>query len=320
MNIPAGKYQVPEPLSVTARFVVHRLNENRDLKVIVTGKGATTGISKTTGAIQFADFVHSIQECDRCGNFTYPSVDRCHRCGSPDIHSQQDRWDPEASGFFNPWEYMNYYSHNSSVGEVLLLDEAEYSIHKRRAMSGENVEMTKIWAALRYRNCISILTLPSTSMIDSQMMQLGDLWFNATRKGTFDLYHYFYNDFTQQVTPHPLVNEHGMQERFEFQDLEGDPRKSYIDDQKEQFTGDGMEVYDAEDMESELKDATMQHKVAVCEKILANTELSQGEVADCIPAPDSEESDTMSQPWVSKVNRGKDALQDESDNRYPIRG
>lgn len=311
------KIRVAEQLSKVARFIVHRLNEDRDVKAIITGKGATTGIGKTTGAIQLADFVHSIQECNDCSSFTFPTTAVCHRCGSDDLENQQDPWEPDQSAFFDPWNYMDHYTHDSSHGEALLLDEAEYSIHKRRAMSGENVEMTKIWSALRYRNCISILTLPSTSMIDGMMMELGDLWLNATRKGTFDVYHYFYNDYTQTVTPHKVVNELGMQERFEFGHLENDPRKEYIDDRKETFTADGIEVYDAEDVSSELADAKMKHKVKVCEQILAKTELDQGMVGECIPDP--EEGGTMSQQWVSKVNRGKYQLQDSGDDRYPIR-
>lgn len=310
-------WKVPDQWSAVARFILYRLNRNRDVKIVITGKGAATGVGKTTAAIQTARWIHSLQECDRCGWLHVPDATECKQCGHDRLSDQQDEWSADQHAFLDPWKYMDYYTNHSSRGEVLLQDESEFSVHKRRGMSGENVQMTKIWAALRFKQCVSILTLPSTDMIDSMMMQLGDLWFNVTQRGTIYPHHYFYNDYTQHVRAYRITNEYGMQSEVRFGDLSDDPDFQTLTDMKEEYVaGQGVEIFDQADVESAAEDAELHHRVGVAENLLSFSEFNQGEIGELVH-PDHD--DSMSQQWVSKVNNGDLDIQDSNSSRYPVR-
>lgn len=310
-------WKVPDAWSAVARFILYRLNRNRDAKIIITGKGAATGVGKTTAAIQTARWIHSLKECGCCGWITVPDASECPQCGSDRLSDQQDEWTTDKHAFLDPWKYIDYYTNHSSKGEALIQDESEFSIHKRRGMSGENVEMTKAWAALRFKECVSILTLPSTDMIDSMMMQLGDLWFNVMRRGTIYPHHYFYNDYTQKVRAYRITNEYGMQSEVRFGNLEDDPEFQKLTDKKEEYTGGrGVEIFDESDVESAAETAELKHRIGVTENLLAYTELNQGEIGEIVH-PDEE--DSMSQQWVSKVNTGDLDVQNSNSKQYPVR-
>lgn len=329
MSEAKGKYYTPETdgrntavpqiWSPVCRFVLHRLNKNRDVKLIITGKGASTGTGKTTAAIGFARWIHQIQQCNDCRLYSEPTASECRYCESENIEDQQDKWTAKQHGFLDPWNYMEYYTNESSHGEALVQDESEYSIHKRRAMSGENVEMTKIWSALRYKECVSILTLPSTSLIDDMMKQLGDLWFNVVKRGVVYPYVYWYNDFRETVTPYRVKLENGVPMRIHFNSLDGDDEYEKMTTMKDNFVaGEGGigDVYRKEDLEKAKNKSEQRYRVKITENLLEYSDFSQKDVGSLVH-PDPE--DSMTQQWVSRVNRGELSAQKEGHDDYPIR-
>lgn len=288
---------VPDRLGVVARFIIYRLLNNRDVKIVVTARGSQTGTGKSTLAVLIAKWIHSLLHCRNCGYITPQGYPRCKRCENPSWMTKEP-WTADDLAFMDVGQYKHYYTKESTFADTMILDEAELLAHNRRAMSGDNVEMTKIFAALRYRNCVSILTLPTTNMIDSQIEELSDIWINVQRRGVAEPYWFWSNDFGG-VHRVPVYNEYGMRERIYFDDLSGDPAYESLNDMKEDyFEGGGGNVYDEEELEERLTNATESTKKDITKWLVHNTDLNQTEIGN-IPAIDK------SQGWVSKVANGQ---------------
>jgi hypothetical protein len=217
--------------SVLGTFIEHRLNENRDAKIIITSKGSTTGLGKSTLAIAICRFVEE-QLAGR-------------------------DWDVEERAYIDVQKYISKYK-SCPQNSALLIDEIEYSADNRRAMSQDNVDLSHAWAQLRYRNVVSVATLPSVSMLDKRMMELADIWINVIQKGKALPHYLSINDYTgrlqKQMLRHPKT---GQTEVITWPDLANDPDYRYLTNLKDQNvrTGDSEQLYDKDDLDKKVEQA-----------------------------------------------------------------
>lgn len=147
------------------QLAVKRINNGRDLKIIITAKDSQTGVGKTT-----------------CAGWLALSWTK-HFAGLD--------WfvDPEeygnGMGTLNPKEYFSIVGKIPSeypAGTVVVVDDAE-ELDARRAMQSLNVEFSQRWMLMRLKQAITIITLPSPKAIDSRLEELADVWINIERRG-----------------------------------------------------------------------------------------------------------------------------------------
>lgn len=143
------------PSSPLHQLFVRRMERGRDLKVIVTAKNAQTGTGKTTLAFWLAQQWHS-------------------------MYADED-WTAENHATLDVQDYLDKYR-EAAAGSVLIMDEAE-QLDSRRSMSHDNVDFSHYWMMMRVRQIVSILTLPSTSALDSRLQELADVWIDVERRG-----------------------------------------------------------------------------------------------------------------------------------------
>ncbi len=154
--------------SVLDDFVNDRLDKNRDVKIIITARNSETGVGKTTLAVKLAK------------------------------HWDRNGWNA-SKGFLDIERYLAYYSDRSSHGDVLILDDAEATVDNRQSMSTENRLISKYWSILRVRNVVSILTMPTMSMLDKRLIELSDCVINVRGKGDAVPYRTYVDDVTHDI-------------------------------------------------------------------------------------------------------------------------
>lgn len=137
------------------REAVKRMDRERDLKIIITATDSQTGVGKTTLATWLAI------------NWTYMFA------GNP--------WEPEEYATVNPKEYFKMI-YEVPRGTVLLIDDAE-ELDARRSMADLNVKFSWRWQLMRYKQLITVITLPSPASIDSRIEALADVWINVLSRG-----------------------------------------------------------------------------------------------------------------------------------------
>lgn len=152
-------------------FINDRLDANRDAKIIITARNSETGTGKTTLAVQLA------KQWDRNG------------------------WSAN-KGFLDIKRYLAYYAHKARAGDVLILDDAEASADSRRSQSTTNVLISKYWSIMRVKNVVSLLTMPTASMLDKRLLELADLLMIVRRRGLAVPYRVYVNDISHQIKTH----------------------------------------------------------------------------------------------------------------------
>lgn len=159
---------VTHPFGQLGAEVRKAIERDYDAKIIVTSHNSKPGLGKTTLATRMA------RAWDPYG------------------------WSAEEKAFMDVFEYHQAYL-TEDPGSVLLFDEIEGEADKRRSNSTKNVQLSQAWAQQRFRNMVTICTLPTVSMLDSRMLELSDYWINVMRRGVAHPYRVLVNDFTGQI-------------------------------------------------------------------------------------------------------------------------
>lgn len=235
------------PFGVQVDKDAHELD--LDAKILCTSANSRPGLGKTTWAIKFARAM--------------------------DPHG----WDPEEKAFLDPYEYMKAYD-KVKPGSVLLLDEIEAAADSRRSVSGTNVDLSHAWATKRYRNMITVATLPTTSMLDKRMVELSDYRVNIMRRGVAKAFEVRIPDFP----PHRPWQE-PMDGVMDFGDLQpDDPAKRYLDELKVEYTQVDREFYSEKEVAKRVKKEKKAAKKEIRDKMIkrfyTETDLSQNDIAD----------------------------------------
>jgi len=169
-DLPFEPEDIPESIRTSElhKTYMQRFAENRDLRVIISADNSATGVGKTTLAIVLAMLW--------------------------DIWG----WDP-IKATLDPREFSVFYD-ECRPGSVMILDEAEQAIDRRRSMTEETLAIGHDFATKRYRQIFGILTLPSKDMIDARIAdKLCDYWVLVEDTGRASVFRFDENAFTGKV-------------------------------------------------------------------------------------------------------------------------
>lgn len=154
--------------STLHKTFLERFADGRDMRVIISADNSATGVGKTTAAVVLAKM------WDLWG------------------------WDVRKATL-DPREYAVLYN-NVYPGSVLILDEAEKALERRRSMSNEVLDIGHDFAANRYRQVFGIMTLPSKDMMDARIAdKLCDFWILVQDTGKAAVFKFEENQFTGKV-------------------------------------------------------------------------------------------------------------------------
>lgn len=261
-------------------IILHRLLNNRDIKIIITSKGNTTGTGKTMLAIILSRVISQY---------------------AGEIFGYEADWSAEKYSFMDVYEYLENYE--AYEGRVLITDEMEYLADNRRSMSDENLHFSQAWQMLRYKNNISIGTAPSFSNLDKRIPENTDIWINVQVPGVANVYYVTMHDFTHEII-YQRIKQRGYNERLLWDAIDNDPDYEYLTEQKSNVGVPGLDQED-EISKEDLNDAKRNIRDTYIENLLElkerknlkiyGEELTQGKIADLAEC---------SQQHVSKVARG----------------
>lgn len=184
------------------RFIETRLNK-RDCKIIITSRNSETGTGKTTLALILAK-VH-----DRIG------------------------WNVNKQ-FHSGFDYADYYDH-AKKGEVLVVDDFQFSADSRRGTSNINVILSQYWAIMRTKNVLSIVTLPTSSMLDKRFLELADIRINIVELGKAYPYRIVVNDFSHKVKQYRWKDRNNNAETIYFTSIDDDNDFQKTIERKDKF-------------------------------------------------------------------------------------
>lgn len=263
------------------KVILYRLIKNRDCKILISSSGNTTGTGKTTLAVILSRI-----------------IDRF----SSELLGKPQGWSAEDFAFTSGYEYVNKYK-DGDEGDVLITDEMEVMLDNRRSMSKSNVEVTQRLQTMRFKNIVTIATLPGIWSVDKRVLHNFDLWINVTQQGRANIYLISVNDFTGQLE-YKRLRVDGIRESLVWLPLINDNDKNHLDELKENVHEDEDGFGDNE---TNLRDNLIKNKkINAVELLILNDindmGMTQSDIAKLIP---SEENDKehMSQQWISRVKK-----------------
>jgi hypothetical protein len=236
------------------QIFLDRLEQNRDLKIVITAADAQTGVGKSTLAFSLAASWHPIYT------------------GEP--------WTAEDCATYDVGEFLQQYT-DQTPGSVLLMEEAE-QLDSRRSMAGENVDFSHYWMAMRVRQMVSILTLPSTTALDKRLWELSDVWINVKARGQAEVYECQINDFPAELWRQP-------QERIYWPDTSDHPEMQALDQMKEEKIERGLTEVEEDSEDVDPDEVRREEKVAIAQSLRSSehVELTGEEIGEIIDRSDT---------------------------------
>lgn len=243
-----------DPTSLIHQLFLKRMENDRDLKIIITAKDAQTGVGKSTLAFALAASWHPMYT--------------------------GEEWSADNYATYDVGDYLKRYREVDS-GTVLLMEEAE-QLDSRRAMASENVDFSHYWMAMRVRQVVSILTLPSTSALDKRLWELADVWINVECRGRASVYRIGINSFNGEMF---TEYKHSL----EWPDVSSHPEMKKLDTQKEEKIERGLSDIDSEEPEKRDPDeAEREEKVRVAQSLRdSDADLSGEEIGEIVDRSDT---------------------------------
>lgn len=303
---PDGPVQFAEPDGVTpertrrpiasfqwsnlAMLILYRMVRNRDVKIIVTSKGNTTGLGKTTLAMYLCRTLERM-------NMDLFGVDVTNP------HEYRG-WSADESAFIQAWPYIEAYKETERPGRCFLFDEIEIDMDNRRSMTTRQVVMSQAWQKLRYKNVVTIATAPGIHQLDKRVPENTDIWINVMGQGRAYVYYLtMFSDWEGFLQPKRLKKA-GLRESIVWLPPENtDSDMAYLNEMKDdtEFTesrsGDGVS-------KSELNETLTEQRETILRRLVSmDLDLSQTEMGELIPDGDG---GSMSQSWVSQKIRELD--------------
>lgn len=271
-------FRVPDfQYSTLGMFIIYRLLQNRDAKIVITSKGSTTGTGKTTLAVHLCRWVRRVAN---------------------QLFDADRQWRADEFGSVELDDYFESYA-DAHSGDALLPDELEHGADRRRHMSHENVGISQAWAVLRYKNVVSVATLPTINMVDRRLLELGDVWINVVKRGRANTYYLTTDDFTGELI-RKRMKRFGYREAILFPEIPEDDRDlSYLHDQKEKMgiptLNDRITEQDLKETKKEFRNRVVKTLLELKDEGTINIPQHQiGDIANC------------SQQTVSNIKREMD--------------
>lgn len=243
-----------DPSMPLHQLVARRYHQGRELKCIITSKDSMTGTGKTTLAFWLADQWQQML--------------------------RNELWRAETHATLDVYDYLDKYR-DLQPGSVLLLDEAE-SLDARRSMAGKNVDFSHYWMKMRVRQITTILTLPSTTALDSRMEELADVWIEVQRRGKALVHDIRVNSYNKSVQTWQMHD-------IEWPNVADHPEMQRLDEMKQENIEKDIEQDIEEDETPDPDVIQREEKVRIAQNIRDNG-ATIAEVAEAVD---------MSEGWVS---------------------
>lgn len=263
--------------TVMGKIILYRLLNDRDVKILITSSGNTTGTGKTTLAIILSRIIQ--EYCKK-------------------IFEHNLSWNAEKFAFMDVWEYLRKYEEFS--GCVLITDELEYLADKRRSNSHENVFFSQAWQMLRYKNNITIGTAPSKANLDNRVPENVDIWINVVYQGLARTYYVKMHDFTEQIMTKRLKMG-GFEEYLKWDAIDKDTDYRTLTQEKSEQGVPGLNTESAlseQDIKEAKKDTKKETALQMLkwkhEGIIDKNVWGQEKIGNLVG---------MSQQWVSNLKK-----------------
>lgn len=160
-------------------IVVHKIENDYDVKLMITARDSGVGMGKTTLAVLLA------KEWSNYFGTTFDTDDNL---------------------YFDMQKYADYYVDEASKGEVIVLDDVEQKLDARSYMSKINRKVSQMLALLRTKNVITIFTCPNVGFLDRRVGELSDYQLLVRRRGVAVPYEFKIDDTSQKSWMRRLRN------------------------------------------------------------------------------------------------------------------
>lgn len=235
-----------------------RREQERALAVVIVARDNETGTGKTTLAVQLAK-------------------------------KWADGWDAEERATNRSWEYRRMVQ-RAPAGSVLLADEIGQMYDSRRSMSEENVQVSQDWQMLRFRELVTLATLPGPSFLDKRLRQLADVLILTTRRGHGRVYKLKSEDMSGDP-----FREHKC--NVEWGPLDDDPEYQRVEEMKaarfEERFGGGPD--EEEVAEEELEEARREGRNETIRRLVEEG-MTQTQIAEALG---------LDQSTISRIAKGE---------------
>lgn len=262
--------------SALGKFILFRLLNNRDVKIVITGSGKSTGTGKTTLAIILAKWINAVRN---------------------DIFNMNKEWHAKDYAFMDVWDYLEKYD-NSDKGDCLITDELEFMSDRRRHMTHENVRFSQAWSVLRYKNVVTIGTCPHLSDVDKRIPEGADVWINVTQKGRANVYYLTMDDFEWSMEQ-KRFKMFGFRETILWGSIDDSDSYQWLEDQKREIGVPGLDEKKNEVTEEDVKQKESEIRREATIRLLERVEndeinITQSDIGEIVG---------FSQPNVAKIKR-----------------
>ena len=261
-TVDAGGWELEE-------FIRERQNQDRDIRILITGRNSGVGLGKTQLAIQL------------CKKY-------------------DDDWSAEEKATLEASEAIHMLQ-NVDHGSAVLTDELGQIADARRGQSTESLELTHLWQMMRFKNLITVSTVPSMRLVDVRLLEMSDVRIHVIEQGLAKIYTYDIRDSDPKGNLQPQLKQ-----RYKFDPIDGDPDYQYLNEMKRrQFQGEGGREYipreEAEAIaEKRVDDLAEKLRIEWIQAVYNNTTLSQTDVGQLHAAV---YGDSISQQAVSNLLR-----------------
>lgn len=248
---PVNGWQL-DPNCPLHQLFLKRMENDRDLKIIITAKDAQTGVGKSTLNFGLAASWNPIYA--------------------------DEEWTAEKYATYDVGEYLGKYT-TVPNGSVLAMEEAE-QLDSRRGMSSENVDFSHYWMAMRVRQIVSILTLPTTAALDKRLWMLADVWIDVTRRGLATVHRIGVNSYTGEMYRKKI-------HQIEWPDLSTHPEMKALDQMKEDKIERGLsDIQDEEEEPVDPDEVKREEKVEIAQRLRDETDMSGQDIGDVVGRSD----------------------------------
>lgn len=246
-----------DPRTPLHQLAAKRINNDRDLFIVITAKNSDRGVGKTTLALFL------------CLWWTNHFTSHGWWCDVEDPAKGMATVDP--AEFF---EIVDKVGEEFDPGTVIFLDEAE-QLTGRRAMDDKNVEFIQRMQMMRKKQAITILALPDPGALDPGIEGLSDVWINVTRRGLGVVHRMGVKSYGSRNITTKRVH------KLEFPDVSGHPQMEQLDAMKDakmaEWAGDAEEGEDGEEGDDGLPLST---QAMIAQELKQKHDVPWSKVAD----------------------------------------
>ncbi|MEY7850907.1 hypothetical protein AB7C87_17105 [Natrarchaeobius sp. A-rgal3] len=250
-ELPVEDFERSQSTFDIHEFIERRRANDRDVRIIWTGRNSGVGLGKTQGAL---------------------SVAKAH----------YPEFDAEEHATLDSREAIHLLR-TAPMGAALLLDEIGQIADARRTQQTESVELTQLLQMCRYRQYLLQATLPSVRALDIRLLDMADLRVHVTEQGQAKVFRYDIPDSDPTGEMIPKILQY-----LEWDPIDEDPDYQILNEMKEEvYEGMGESSFIHRDEHEQIvketeEDAERETRNEILTNIYERTELTQKDIGNAI--------------------------------------